>query len=53
VDRVSRFKLLGARLVDAEPWLLGLVAGYGSIWVKRWEPMLRGGLASDLGRDDG
>ena len=34
VDSVSRLKLRGSRLVDAEPGLLGLVAGSGSIWVK-------------------
>ena len=36
VDSVSRFKLLGSRLVDAGPGLLKLVARFGSIWVKGW-----------------
>ena len=38
-DSVSRLKLRGSRLAGAEPGLLGLVAGYGSIWVE-------GGLGS-------
>ena len=36
VDSISWLKLRGSRLVDAEPGLLGLVARFGSIWVKGW-----------------
>jgi hypothetical protein len=32
VDRVSRFKLRGSRLVDAEPGLLGVFARSETIW---------------------
>ena len=34
MDSVSRLKLRGSRLVDAELGLLGLVAGYGANWVE-------------------
>ena len=33
-DSVSRFKLRGSRLGDAEPGLLGLFGRSGSIWVE-------------------
>ena len=33
-DSLSRLKLRGSRLVDAEPGLLGLVAGSGSNWLE-------------------
>ncbi len=35
-DSISRFKLRGSRLVDAEPGLLGQFARFGSIWVEGW-----------------
>ena len=44
VDSISRFKLRGSRLVDAELGLLGLVAGYGSIWFERWRLRFARGL---------
>ena len=34
--KAQRFKLRGNRLVDAEPGLLGLVAGSGSNWSEGW-----------------
>ena len=49
-DSISRFKLRGSRLLDAEPVLIGPVARSGSIWVEGWEPMLGGGRASEFGR---
>jgi hypothetical protein len=36
VDSVSRFKLRGSRLVDAEPGLVGLVARSETNWVEGW-----------------
>ena len=36
MESVSRFKLRGSLLVDAEPGLLGLVDGSGANWVKGW-----------------
>ena len=34
MDSISRFKLRASRLLDAGPGLLGLVAGFRSIWVE-------------------
>ena len=53
VESVSRFKLLGSRLVETELGLLGLVARSGSNWGLGVEPMLGLGRASDLGLGDG
>jgi len=49
-DSVSRLKLRGSRLVDAEPGLLGQVAKSRSIWLEGVEPMIGGACGSDLGR---
>ena len=45
--------LRGSRLVDAEPGLLGLVAGYGSVWFEGWGRMLGGVLAACTFGDNG
>ena len=42
MGRLSRFKLRGSRLVDAEPGLLGQVAGSGANWFKGRGRMLAG-----------
>ena len=52
VDRVPRLKLRGSHLVDAEPGLLGLVAGSGSIWSEGWG-VCWGVLAAWTGAGDG
>ena len=36
VDSISRLKLRGSRLEDAEPGLLGMVAGSGLDWFEGW-----------------
>ena len=36
MGRLSKFKLRGPRLVDAEPVLLRLFVESGSIWVEGW-----------------
>ena len=50
VDSVPRFKLRGSRLLDAEPGLLGMIAGSGANWVEGWGVGLGGGCCSDRGR---
>ena len=50
VNRASKFKLRGSRLVDAEPGLLGLVAGSGSIWSEGWGVCWGGCLRLGPGR---
>ena len=49
MGRASKFKLRGSCLVDAEPGLLGLVAGSGSNWVEGWGLDWVGRCAFDLG----
>ena len=50
-DSVSRSKLRGSRLVDAEPGLLGLVARSRSNWVEGWGVGSGGFAARTLGGD--
>ena len=50
MDRVSRFKIRGSRLVDAKPGLLGLIAESGSNWLEEWGLGLAGARGSDIGR---
>ena len=49
--KAPRFKLRGNRLVDAEPGLLGLVAGSGSNWSEGWG-VCWGVLAARTGAGD-
>ena len=51
VDRVSRFKLRGSPLVDAELGLLAQVAGYGANWVEGMGRVLAGLAARTSGGD--
>ena len=48
-DSVSRFKLRCSRLVDAEPGLLWLAAGFGTNWLEGGR-MLGGACDSALGQ---
>ena len=51
LDSVWRRSERGSRLLDAEPGLLGLVAGYGSNWVEGVGRVLAGLAARTLGGD--
>ena len=50
MDSISRLKLRGSRLEDVELGLLGLIAGYGSIWLEGVGGKFGGTCSSDLGR---
>ena len=50
MDAEPGFKLRSSRLVDTEPGLLGLAAGYGSIWAAGVGLSLAGACGLGLGR---